>query len=148
MSITISWTTGPRQGFEELEAAFTRCAEALSPEAVSAAIQPAAQLVLETAQRLVPKRSDERLLRSLFAEETMADRLGAEWAIGCERHLGWYAVMVEFGTRPHEERHGKVVHPGAEERPFLRPALDVNRDAIVDLIANALAQDLEAVGVT
>jgi len=145
MSITISWTTGPRNGFAELEDVFKRLGEAVRPEFLSEAIRPAAELVLATAQELVPKRSDEQLLRSLFAEETLADEQGAEWAIGCERRLGWYAPMVEFGTKPHEERHGKYVHPGAVERPFLRPALDQNRDEIVRLIGEGIAKDLEAV---
>lgn len=132
-------------GAKELEALFGELAQHVRAEFISPAIQPAAQLVLETAQRLVPRRADERLLRSLFAEESLADEAGAEWVVGCEKHLGWYAVFEEFGTAPHEQGKGAHVHPGAAPHPFLRPAVDLNHDEIFRLIGEGIGKDLEAV---
>lgn len=143
MTITVRMET---EGFDELQRTFGELARAVRAEFLSEAIRPAAELVLATAQRLVPQRGDERLLQSLFAEESLADEQGAEWVVGCERRLGWYAPMVEFGTAPHEQHGGKSVHPGAAPHPFLRPAVDMNRDEIFRLIGEGIRQDLEAVG--
>ena len=144
MALTLSWDTGARSGFQALEATFLKLAQ-LRPEMLSAAIQPAAELVLGTAQDLVPKRADERLLRSLFCAEESADEAGVSWIIGCEKAIAFYATMVEFGTGPHEQGDKGHVHPGAAAHPFLRPAMDQNQDAILRIIGEGVAADIDAV---
>lgn len=44
-----------------------------------------------------------------------------------------YAHLVEYGTAPHWQpnRFGGIMHPGARPFPFMRPALEVNRDDAV-----------------
>jgi HK97 gp10 family phage protein len=41
----------------------------------------------------------------------------------------YYAIMKEFGTRPHKIGSGN--HPGVREHPFMRPALDNGANAAV-----------------
>lgn len=133
-------------GGPELEARLMELGEMARGEELSQAVKPAAELVFETAYALVPKRSDMRLASSLFVEEGIVASDGAEWLVGTEKKVGWYAPFVELGTGPHEQHGGASVHPGASPRPFLRPALDTNQDAIPEIIAEQLAAAFEAVG--
>jgi len=44
---------------------------------------------------------------------------------------GWYAHMVEYGTKPHWMPKRKWMHPGAKPKPFMRPAWDENKVGFV-----------------
>lgn len=78
------------------------------------------------------------------------------------KHDGWFAHMVEFGTKPHDiglkkgggkkvmahrGRSGywhvegtKVRHPGVKERPYMRPAFDENTGAAINAMARRLGK--------
>lgn len=40
---------------------------------------------------------------------------------------GWYAHMVEYGTKPHWMKKRKWMHPGAKPAPFMKPAWDKHK---------------------
>lgn len=71
----------------------------------------------------------------------------------------WYATLVEFGTRPHKivaknakalEIGGVVVreveHPGAQQRPFMRPGADAGHAAALDAVVKKLRERLTLAG--
>ena len=39
--------------------------------------------------------------------------------------------LIELGTDPHEQPNRGIVHPGAEPKPFMRPAFDEGRSIAV-----------------
>ena len=68
----------------------------------------------------------------------------------------FYAHMVEFGTAAHliEPKNGTALllggkeyshldHPGAQKRPFMRPALDAESEHALAVIANFIKNRLE-----
>lgn len=71
----------------------------------------------------------------------------------------WYAKLVEFGTRPHTikpkdakalEIGGVVVeqveHPGAQQRPFMRPGADASHAAALAAVVSKLRERLTLAG--
>jgi len=76
------------------------------------------------------------------------------------KHKGkdaFYAHMVEYGTKEHEIKprtragmlingtriYTAVIHPGARERPFMRPALDRNAAAAIIATGNYIKNRLQ-----
>lgn len=57
-----------------------------------------------------------------------------------------YAHLVELGTAPHGYKTRPGQHPGAQAFPFLRPALDSNRDRIVEAMAEVFREALDMGG--
>lgn len=68
----------------------------------------------------------------------------------------FYAHLVELGTAPHNVPappgglrigesvvHGGVEHPGAKPRPFLRPAIDENKQAVMHRYREQLWRGIE-----
>lgn len=77
----------------------------------------------------------------------------------------FYAHMVEFGTAPHMLNKGvdnkskvlniagnlvggKVMHPGAKAKPFLRPAVDENQSQIVKAVGERIKARIAKEGLT
>lgn len=105
-------------------------------------LEEAAALVERSAKEYCHRKTGD-LARSITHE---IDVEGKTARIGSNLE---YAPMVELGTLPHEilpdtkealywedaeNPYARVQHPGAEEQPFLQPALDDNRDEIERLI--------------
>jgi HK97 gp10 family phage protein len=65
-----------------------------------------------------------------------------------------YAHLVEFGTQPHAlgkgstirkgEQKGPWMHPGAKEKPFLRPALEKNRVHVVNTYREEIRKAIDS----
>ncbi len=70
-------------------------------------------------------------------------------------HSGQHAHLVEFGTSPHVIRSRKlmsdgstvyghiVTHPGSRPKPFLRPAIDTNEDAVLLKVGSVVKSEIE-----
>lgn len=67
--------------------------------------------------------------------------------------VAYYAHMVEYGTRPHEELpsgahslfmaglfKAQISHPGAVAKPFMRPAFDNNAQAALEAAADYMRE--------
>lgn len=98
----------------------------------------AAKIVLSDAKRRAPVKDGR--LKSSLQSSVSRDRAAVGTNVG-------YAAYVEYGTRPHtisvngakvltdkKTFFGKSVeHPGTTAQPYLRPAIDNNRKALVGL---------------
>ena len=100
--------------------AFRRAGEAIDEE-LATAFEAAALLVEGAAKKLAPVRTGR--LRASITHRLQREALDIYAEVGTNVE---YATYVEEGTtrnKPH---------------PFLAPALDANRNAITDLITNAI----------
>ena len=75
---------------------------------------------------------------------------------GTKKGDAFYAHMVEFGTKPHEIRpknapslfiagimRAVVRHPGAQAKPFMRPAFDAKADSALERFGDYIKARLE-----
>lgn len=53
------------------------------------------------------------------------------------------AHLVEFGTAPHWQANVQRMHPGARAKPFLRPAYEAARAAVVDTFSALIGPAIE-----
>lgn len=153
------------QGGKELASKLARLADAVAGQALADAVTQGAMVILAAAQEKAPVRTGA-LRRSLHARVTDSARNSAEAEVGTWLN---YAASVEFGgTVQHPggtpyiviEGKGAVFlrkdgsyPPGVRftrphaismpARPYLRPALDETRGAVVEEIGSALKQLLE-----
>lgn len=76
---------------------------------------------------------------------------GRKGAKGEERGA-FYAHMVEFGTKAHTIKgpvkfagqvFANIKHPGAEGKPFMRPAFDTTDQASVDAYADYMTRNID-----
>ena len=57
---------------------------------------------------------------------------------------GWYARLVEFGTRPHFQPKRGTQHPGATARPFFYPAYRLIRKRLASRIKREATKGAKA----
>lgn len=126
------------------------------------AVTAASQMVLKSARANVPREAG-LLKRSLIKKiktyksgkiigiigpkrgmKQTVHRKGALWGKGgnVTSDPANYAHLVEKGTQPH--MIGIFAHPGSRPQPFLVPALEENREAIVSLMTARLREGLAA----
>lgn len=57
-----------------------------------------------------------------------------------------YSHFVEYGTAPHWQpnRFGGIMHPGAQPKPWLRPALDASTGQAAKAYFTTIAAEIEA----
>lgn len=111
------------------------------------AIRAGALIIEEEAKRQVPVKSGA--LRDSVRVSVRAVRGRVFATIRAGNDKAFYAHFVEFGTAAHEERpqgakslffaglnRTIVEHPGAQPRPFMRPALDAKAQSAIDAVAD------------
>lgn len=99
-----------------------------SPQFLSRSLEQAAGLVRATAERYCPV--DTGLLkRSIYTSFNVVDDKGVV-VIGVDNEQCYYGGYVEFGTSR------------TPAQPFLRPAIDENRQRVVELVARGVANEL------
>jgi HK97 gp10 family phage protein len=151
------------------EHAFKVLAPRVFNRVVNRAASKAMTPVLRAAKRLVPvddkflKKSLGRKVKSYKRSGNVVVLIGPRKGFKDEksgRNPANYAHLVEKGTAPHvirpESRRalkirgpdgdkfvGAVIHPGTPPRPFLRPALDGNKSAVVQIYKHELGIGLE-----
>lgn len=118
------------------------------------ALRAAARVIRNEAKRRVPV--DTGNLKKSISVVTLPGRIPAVAVTNKrgkgEKNDGWYAHLVEFGTKPHSTAKGgrkaglsaldARVHPGTPARPFLRPALDNKSAEAIQIIADATGKAL------
>lgn len=117
-------------------------------DAERTATELAGQLVQTDAQGRAPRRSGQ-LIASI---ESMVDDTLHGYTVSVGTDIS-YGSFVEEGTAPHEIApvaalalvtdvgvYARVQHPGTSPQPYLAPALEDNRDDILELY-RASAQD-------
>ena len=114
---------------------------------VQTAVNSGAQIISNDASERAPVLTGN-LKRSIHVEpEVMAKVQGPR--VYCEVGTDQkYGKWIEFGTPPHPINSPVFIkgvgwryiamHPGTEPKPFLRPALDANRDEFRREVRNSL----------
>lgn len=113
-------------------------------------VRKSAEIVLQRAQALAPVGYTARLVESLLIktyQEKSGDDIGAlVFARETGSGGGWYAHLVEFGSRVVvKTRAGKQVVGFQPARPFLRPALEENIDKVVKLMGQDIARRVNSI---
>jgi HK97 gp10 family phage protein len=96
--------------------------------------------VIATAKALAPVDSGD-LRDSIGFITSKDDKYKSTVLIGTRRNYynHYLGVMYEFGTAPRIQKNGRYTGT-IEPRPFMRPALDKNRQSIVNGIFNGVSK--------
>ena len=96
--------------------------------------------VIATAKSLVPADSGD-LRDSIGFITSKDDKFKSSVLIGTRRNYynHYLGVMYEFGTAPRIQKNGRYTGT-IEPRPFMRPALDKNKQSIVNGIFNGVSK--------
>lgn len=131
------------RGLEGLE---EKLAKAVNPETIKAALEKACMLVERSARQKAPKGNGQ--LRNSITSKVE----GLEGVVYTPLE---YAPYVEYGTGLFAEEGGRQDVPwsymddkgewhttvGQHPRPFMRPALNENRDKIKEILREGLLND-------
>lgn len=152
------------KGLSEIERFLDELTEKLKRDAIRGGLRAGAVVLRDAAKALVPvgPPSAENILEHGGYQGALRDSLRVSTRVGGNKVTArvsaggtkkngadtYYALWVEFGTRPHVIAPlnggalmigGRVVahvmHPGARPRPFMRPALDGAAQAAVLAVA-------------
>jgi HK97 gp10 family phage protein len=109
--------------------------------AVRASVQAAAQLMFDESQQLVPVRTGA--LKD-SGSVVIADK--EKTVVGNVQYSAFYATYVEYGTGRRGDPTAPYGHveswPGMDAHPFMRPALDTTRQAVKELFAGTMSEQL------
>lgn len=96
--------------------------------------------VIATAKALAPVDSGD-LRDSIGFITSKDDKYKSTVLIGTRRNYynHYLGVMYEFGTAPRIQKNGRYTG-SIEPRPFMRPALDKNKQSIVNGIFNGVSK--------
>lgn len=96
--------------------------------------------VIATAKALAPVDSGD-LRESIGFITSKDDKFKSTVLIGTRRNYynHYLGVMYEFGTAPRIQKNGRYTG-SIEPRPFMRPALDKNRESIVNGIFSGVSK--------
>lgn len=145
MSLSISVT-----GNTEVAARLSAMGGALAGAALGTAVQAGATLLMVAAQQNAPRKSGA-LARSIHLGDVQVSGMGASVTVGTDLI---YARIQEYGGTIHAKGGGwlvfqtedgqwhKVKSVTLPARPFMRPALDSTRAAVVAEIRTALMAQL------
>jgi HK97 gp10 family phage protein len=140
-------------GLPELEARLQQLG-ARAGDIIEIALRTGALEIQNAAKALVPRKTST-LMRSITVETVAKSTSSAEVQVGPSAAYGKY---VEFGTGIYAEGGGGRQTPwrfktadgrwvttrGMRARPFMRPAFDETREAALQVIADVLRDQLEA----
>lgn len=147
------------EGFEELSRTFNSLARGVQGKIIRPALREGAKIVRDEAARRVPVDTG-RLRKSLKVRALKRSRkfVGFQITTGTQDELGiktpksgkrnYYPFVIEYGgvvggtaRKVRIGRRTRVVKDGGRRipaRPFLRPAVDANRDRVMLLLAKRL----------
>lgn len=140
-------------GLAELKKALNDLPERLERNVVRGGLRAGGNVIRDAAKARVPVRTGK--LRDTIKVKTSARRGKLKATIVAGGQDVIYARMVELGTAAHfiKPRHRKslliaglmrevVHHPGAQPKPFMRPALDESAEAAVNAFADYVRKRL------
>ena len=110
---------------------------------VTKAVSDGCTLILDVAKEYCPV--DTGALRDSIAQETHDEANGVSGSVSAGM---FYATYVEFGTGRRGDPAAPYAHveswPGMVAQPYMRPAFDENKSAVVDLFATEIGAALNA----
>lgn len=116
------------KGAQELERVLKRASDAVARESLVEATAAGAKVIVDGARRRAAKDTGKGA-ESIHATVTERSRFSVTQSIGPSKNA-FYMRFVEFGT----------VKTAA--RPFLRPALDEERDAVIRKVGRELWEQI------
>ena len=138
-------------GFEVLGNLFDSLPRDIAGKVGVAALRKGAKPILEEAKNLVPVNKGK--LKESLAIQTIRGDVPAVTIVARRRKpfRGFYAHLVEFGTKPHEIKNvligGKffpvIQHPGSVARPFMRPAFLTKKNEALKIILESISGEIE-----
>lgn len=146
------------KGGRELQAFLNSLPAKMEASIMRAALRAGAKVVLEDAkERLTANGSvDSAKLRDSLRVSTRSRRGQVSATI---KTSVYYARFVEFGTQQHEIKPRRrkslflagvareaVKHPGAGDKPFMRPALDTSAPQALAAVGDAIRKRLTKQG--
>ncbi len=137
-------------GTKEIIGKLLQLAEKVASEHAKEAMRKGAEIIRDEASSRAPRRTG-RLAKSIVIEEREDG-----FYVGPEKDV-FYGLFVEYGTSGHKIKpklrkalasggiiFGKdVQHPGIAPSPFLRPALDEKKKAVMEAVRDELKRRLE-----
>lgn len=150
----MSTSTVSVKGLRELQTFLNQLPAKLEANVLRSALRAGAREVQKEARRLVPVKSGR--LRAGLKISTSSRRGRALAKVKATGKHAFLAPWLEYGTRPHVIKPGKrrralavngravaaIDHPGAQPKPFMRPALDARAQAAVLAVGNAIKKRL------
>lgn len=150
----MSTNTVSVKGLAELQAFLNQLPAKLEANVLRSALRAGARQVQQEARRLVPIKSGR--LRAGIKISTSSRRGKVTAKVKTTGKHAYLAPWLEYGTRPHVIKPGKrrralaingrvvtaIDHPGAQPKPFMRPALDTQARAAVLAVGNAIKKRL------
>jgi HK97 gp10 family phage protein len=149
-------------GMRELALALDQFPQKLQDRALDKVMRRGGRLVANIAKNLVPVKSGalRKSIRVTIVRDRSSGLVTARIIAGKrgpgDYDHGYYALFVERGTQPHEERPKNkkslflagvfsevVEHPGAEAHPYLEPALEGGAQPALDAMAEELGAQIE-----
>lgn len=147
------------KGLAELHKVLQSLPEELEKKVLRNALRAGANEFKKAAQAQVPVKSGA--LRNSIRVKASARK--GRWRLRATVTAGnaeaYYAHMVEFGTAAHmiKPAKGKALaflglaregaeHPGAQAKPFMRPAFDAGSDAAINAFAESVRKRLSKEG--
>ena len=148
------------EGGEQLQKFLNTFPVKLERRIVKRALKPGASLISKAAKSIVSRKSGK--LRKAIAVRNVKNRMSVQVYVRRgkgQKNDGWYAHMVEKGTKPHKIKpykgrkkvlaaggviYGRSVrHPGAKAMPFMKPALEQNVPEVLKTVASRMSLLIE-----
>lgn len=147
-------------GLKDLEKALDQLSKSAGKGVLRRSLKKAAQPMADLAGSLAPvddadlsksiivstklEKNSARRHRKMFKD----DRAAVEIFVGPDYGLGKggrHGHLVEFGTDPHINagQFAGTMHPGTAPQPFMRPAWDQDRKAMLDRLSRELWAELD-----
>lgn len=147
-------------GMRELALQLDQFPEKLQRKSLDKVLRRGGNYIVQLAKNLVPAQSGKlrRSIRVTIVKNRGDGMLTARIIAGRrgKKDDPYYALFVERGTKPHEERPKNkkslflsglfaevVEHPGAQAHAFLLPALEGGAQGAVDSMQEELAAQIE-----
>lgn len=144
------------KGLAEIDKALRELPVKYERQTMMNSLRAAGRIIRDEAKRRVPVRTGN-LKKSIAVVTGKRGRVYVTNKQGKgQKNDGWYAHLIEFGTKPHNtakgggttlgqwagEQGGGIPHPGSPAQPFMRPALDSKAGEAIKAIADAAAKHI------
>lgn len=132
--------SGKVTGIEETIKALKAVGASIEGKELQNVMRNEGRKVIATAKALAPVDSGD-LRDSIGFITSKDDKYKSTVLIGTRRNYynHYLGVMYEFGTAPRIQKNGRYTG-SIEPRPFMRPALDKNRESIVNGIFSGVSK--------
>lgn len=144
-------------GLRELQAFLDQLPAKMEANVIRSALRAGANVILEEAKQNVPVGDGD--LRKSIRVSTKSKRGLVTASIKAGNKKAWYWKFVEYGTAAHKiaGRKGGILsfggffgrsvsHPGAQAKPFMRPALDTKSNEAIAAVGEAIKKRLSKQG--